>query len=287
MYSFLEVKTKDASFDEALFHIIPVAFESSLSLNGRGTARGPEAIIKASQKLELYDGVSTSASDAGIHTVSAMECCSGAERILASTQRLVSSSIKKDKIPIIIGGEHTVTIGAVDALKELHEDFGIIQFDAHADLRDNFEGTRLSHACVMRRVHERDVPFYQVGVRSLSSEEAEFRKENGIPHLDAREIYASNKKELVLPDNFPKKVYVTIDIDVMDPSVVSSIVTPVPGGILWYDMLHFLQTISENFEVIGFDCVELAPTGSDHASPFAATQLIYNFMGMIARSSGY
>lgn len=282
MRSFLKEDITPTSPEDGLFHVIPVAYEASFS-HGRGTAKAPEAILHASKKLKLFDGISTDAVDSGIYTASAMECCGDAQTILNTITRSVTSTLNHEKIPVIIGGEHTVTLGAVDALQEKGEEFGIIQFDAHADLREEHEGSPYSHACVMKRILDREVPFYQVGVRAISEEEYTLREECKIPYLDARQIYGAEKRQFTIPDSIPEKVFVTIDIDALDPSVVASTGTPVPGGILWYDMLNFLQTIVHEREVIGFDLVELTPTKDDRASTFAATQLIYSFMGMIAR----
>lgn len=285
MLSFLEEDRIPASKEDALFHVIPVPYEESVSY-GKGTGNAPEEILKASQQLELFDGVSTDAIDAGIYTSPAMECCETPQRVLESLTRIVSNTLKLGKIPVILGGEHTITVGPVDALLKESEPFGIVQFDAHADLRDVYERSPYSHACVMKRIHDRGVPMYQVGTRAICKEEHEFRQAHNIPYLDAREIYGREKKEFKIPDSIPEKVFVTIDIDGMDPSVVSATGTPVPGGIQWYDMLEFLQTIVDEREVIGFDCVELAPNEHDIASTFATTQLIYSFMGMIARKRG-
>lgn len=282
MKSFLEEDIAPASKEDAQFHVIPAPFEESVSY-GTGTAKAPEAILDASQQLELFDGISSDAIESGIYTAPAIENCGTPETVLKSISNKVESTLKMNKIPVVLGGEHTVTLGAVDALLAQGVKFGVVQFDAHADLRETYEGSPYSHACVMKRIFDRKVPFYQVGVRALCKEEYEFRKAEGIPHLDAREIYGPEKKPFVIPDSIPQKVFVTIDIDGLDPSVVSATGTPVPGGIQWYDMLAFLQTIVAEREVVGFDCVELAPQKGNIASTFAATQLIYNFMGMIAR----
>jgi agmatinase len=284
MYSFLEEDIPPAQPEAAQFHIIPVAFEASVSY-GKGTANGPQAIINASQQLELFDGISCDAALSGIYTAPAMECCGDAEMILSSLKRSVSSVLMQGKLPVVLGGEHTITDGVVEALTDFHDEFGIIQFDAHADLRDQYGGSKFSHASVMRRVHERGVPIFQVGTRAVSEEEQLFRSEQEIPYLDARDLYGRDKQVFSIPKGFPKKVYVTIDVDGLDPSVIRSTGTPVPGGIGWYDILHFLETVVTEHDVVGFDCVELAPTEEDHASTFAAAQLIYNFMGMIARKN--
>lgn len=283
MIKFLEEDITPAKAEDALFHIIPVPFEDTVSYGG-GTGKGPNAILKASQQLELFDGVSTAAADAGIYTAPASECCAQTEMVLEAITRRVNRTLDLQKIPVVLGGEHTITMGTIQAYIDQGIEIGVIQFDAHADLRDTYDGTPYSHACVMRRVFEKNIPIYQVGTRAYCLEEHEFRMKHNIPYLDAKEIYGQDKKEFRIPDSFPKKVFVTIDIDGLDPSIVSATGTPVPGGIQWYDMLNFLQVIANEREIVGFDCVELAPQVGDHKSDFAATQLIYSFMGMIARS---
>lgn len=282
MLNFLGHEIPQSTPEEALFHIIPVPFEDTVSYGG-GTGKGPNAILKASQQLMAFDGVSTAAADAGIFTAPASECCAQTEMVLDSITRRVRKTLSIDKIPVVLGGEHTVTMGNIQAYIDEGIEIGVIHFDAHADLRYIYDGTPYSHGCVMRRIFEKDIPFYQVGNRAVSKEEYEFRTEKNIPNISAYDIYGPAKKEFQIPASIPEKVFVTIDIDVLDPSIVSATGSPVPGGLQWYDMLAFLQKIVSERTVVGFDCVELAPLENDHKSDFAATQLIYSFMGMIAR----
>lgn len=282
MFNFIGHEAPPSTPEEALFHIIPFPFEDTVSFGG-GTGKGPNAILKASQQLMAFDGISTAAVDAGIFTAPASECYERTEMVLESITRRVRKTVSKDKIPVVLGGEHTITQGCVQAFIDEAIDIGVIHFDAHADLRFSYDGTPYSKACVMRRIFEKKIPFYQIGSRAVSLEEHEFRLEHKIPYLSAIDIYGQQKKEFQIPDSIPEKVYVTIDIDVLDPSIVSATGSPVPGGLLWYDMLAFLQKIVDERTVVGFDCVELAPLENDRKSDFAATQLIYSFMGMIAR----
>ena len=162
----------------------------------------------------------------------------------------------------------------------------MIQFDAHADLRKEYEGSKLSHACVMRRVvEELQIPLYQIGFRSFSQEESEFMASEKIPGIPAGTAVIESVTSIELPIDFPEKVFVTIDIDSLDPSILPATGTPVPGGLSWYQILSMLQSIVDQREIIGFDVVELAPIPGLHFCEFTAAQLVYQVMGMISRKN--
>ncbi len=266
----------------SLFHVIPVPLEKSVSYGG-GTAKGPSAILDASQQLEIYDG-SGCPSLEGIFTHRALSCRGSIEKVLDKIAAATKEISADNKVPVLLGGEHTVTVGAVRGLVEAGKNFGVVQFDAHADLRDSYEGSRYSHACVMHRIHDLQVPFLQVGVRSLSPEEVDFRRENSICSIDAAEIYRKGIPEKILPRGFPSEIYVTFDVDGLDPSVISATGTPEPGGILWWQAMKMLEKISTEARIVGFDVVELAPRKKDHVSDFAAARLVYNLMGYVQLS---
>jgi agmatinase len=274
MKKFLESEIPDRPAEECLFHVIPAPYEKTVSY-GKGTAKGPEAILAASCQLEAHDGVSCPC-ERGIFTYEPA-------RSLGEIEAAVARVLQQDSIPVVLGGEHTVTCGALRALKQAGAVFGIVQFDAHADLRDTYEGDRFSHACVMRRAVELDIPLFQIGVRSLSPEETELRETMNIPHLDGYEIGCSGIPGKLLPDGFPEQVYVTFDADGLDPSIMPSTGTPEPGGLTWFQTFKCLEQITASRTVIGFDFVELAPIETLHAPDFLAARLIYNFMGLISR----
>lgn len=268
--------------ENALFHIIPAPMEQSVSY-GRGTGGGPAAILKASYQLEtLTCGVIPS--DEGMYTAPFIDCGGPAPEVIDRIRKCVSYSLDHGAIPILLGGEHTVTCGAIAALAEHGEDFGVIQFDAHADLRDTYEGSKYSHACVMRRVHERGIPIYQIGTRSYSLEERDYRAQEAIPHLDAETIWR-NGHNLTLPGDFPKKVYITFDLDGLDCSIMAATGTPVPGGLSWYQAMWMIEQIMESRICTGFDVVELAPHEQYHSPDFLAAQLTYNMMASITKSA--
>ena len=278
MKKFLESEIPDLPEAECLFHIIPAPYEKTVSY-GQGTAKGAEAILEASYQLEAFDGHGCPC-EQGIFTHEAAQT-------LKEIEASVSKVWKSGKLPILLGGEHTITYGALKALKEGGEEFGIVQFDAHADLRDTYNGDKFSHACVMRRALELDIPLFQIGVRSLSAEEAKLRQEQGIPHLDGYEIGNEGLPKNILPRGFPKRVYVTFDVDVLDPSIMPSTGTPEPGGLNWFQTFQCLGNIVETKTVIGFDVVELAPIKNLHAPDFLVARLIYNFLGLIERAHSF
>lgn len=267
--------------EEALFHIIPAPYEKSVSY-GRGTARGPGAILESSQYLELFDGIGIPA-EKGIHTCRPIDCEGSANVVLQRISEAVSSVLRLGKIPVLLGGEHTVSAGAFRALKNHCGDFGIIQFDAHADLRDTYEGTPHSHACVMHRALDLHIPMYQIGVRSLSYEEHLLRDQRKIGRRDASTIHADGIPEDILPPDFPDAIYITFDVDAFDPSVMPATGTPEPGGLNWRQTFQALESVMRGRNAIGFDVVELAPIPGIHASEFTMARFIYNLFGIISR----
>lgn len=282
---FLAEEEPETRPEKSLFHVIPVPLETSVSYGG-GTAGGPSAILEASQQLEAWDGESFPL-DRGIHTTAAVDCTGTAEEILGRIEKQVSQSLEFKALPIVLGGEHTVTLGALRALKARENQvFGIIQFDAHADLRDTYQGDRFSHACVMRRaMDDLGLPLFQIGIRALCREEHDLRRERKIPFLDPGAVSRGEIPDPLLPPGFPENIYITFDVDGLDPSVIRATGTPVPGGIGWYDALMLLERVVSGRKVIGFDVVELAPVSGDHASDFAAARLVYAIMGLIRRKA--
>jgi agmatinase len=283
---FLESEQDGANPGEPLFRVIPVPLEQTVSY-GCGTGRGPAAILAASQQLEVWDGFSEPLA-AGIATEPAVDCTGDTQAVLARIAAAVRAAVGNKAIPVILGGEHSVSLAPIRALAATcPEPIGIIQIDAHADLRDSFEGSPFSHACVMRRaLEECGCALMQFGVRALCREEVRYRLEQQVQHLDGREIGGVNLKEFSLPATFPHRIYLTIDVDGLDPSVIGATGTPVPGGPGWYDTLIFIERILAGRRLLGFDLVELAPRPGDHGSDFAAAQLVYAVMGMVARNLG-
>jgi agmatinase len=271
--------------DSALFHVIPVPLERSVSY-GKGTQDGPAAILEASQQLEAWDGRSTPL-ELGIHTTDFVDCSGELQQVLQRVRQRTAVALETGKIPVLLGGEHTVTLGALEAVRAFFpEPVGLFQLDAHADLRESYEGSRFNHACVGRRAHaDLGMELFQFGVRALSLEEATYREKHGIAHLDAAAFCQSESRETwSLPSAVPDRIYLTLDVDGLDPSVIRATGTPVPGGPGWHETLAVIEKVIRGRTVVGFDVVELAPRPEDHTSSFAAALLVYSVMGLIQRN---
>jgi agmatinase len=280
--SFLASELGETDPDEALFHVMPVPYEKTVTY-GTGTAKGPSAILTASQQLELFDGVGIPA-DMGIFTQAPLNCEGLPETVLGELSEQVKDLVGRRKIPVILGGEHTLSVGALGGFGLFSHPVGVVQFDAHADLRDTYEGSPYNHACAMRRVLDYGFDLFQIGVRSLSLDEAVFRRDHQIGHLDAMDIAGSGVPSSILPDDFPMNIYISVDVDSLDPSLMPATGTPEPGGLTWFQMAEALKTIISGRNVVGFDVVELAPIHGFHSAEFTVARLIYNTMGFISRN---
>ena len=269
---FLGLDIPPSSYEEARIHIIPVEMEKSVSYGG-GAAAGPRAILEASLQLEAFDEGAVPG-QAGIYTHAPLACRAAAvEEDLAEIAAAVEKTLRNNGLPVLLGGEHTITLGALRAIAARGDRFGVVQFDAHADLRDSYEGDRFSHACVMRRVHEMEIPFVQIGIRSLSEAEDVFRRQHAIHVWDAARLYQQGIPAEVLPRDFPEQIYITFDVDCFDASVMPATGTPEPGGLTWYQVLDLLHRVAAAI-------VELAPIPGLHACDFTAAKLVYKLMGL-------
>ncbi len=266
----------------ARFHVIPVPYEKTVSY-GHGTAAGPAAILRASAQLEVFDGKSSPAED-GIFTAAPVDVSGNAEQALANIRAAVARSLENPKaIPIVLGGEHTISSAVVAAVAEKHGRIGVVHFDAHCDLRDTYDGTKWSHACVMRRIHEAGIPLFQIGTRSYCKEECDYRAENGIGFIDAEKLARVGVEAVMLPANFPEKIFISFDIDALDSAVMPATGTPCPGGLSYWDALRLVEKFTLSHKCVGCDLVEFAPIPNLHFCDFAAAQLAYGLMGCISR----
>ena len=255
--------------------IIPVAYDGT-STWVKGADKGPEAIIDASANMELYDiETDSEVYKQGIFTETPIEGAISTREMVEAVVENVKYYLGKGKFIIVIGGEHSVNIGSVKAHAEKYDDLTVLQLDAHTDLRDEYNGSKYNHACVMARAKE-VCPIVQVGVRSMDASEKNFIDSSRI--FFAKDIHNNTDwiKRVIsmLSDN----VYITIDLDVFDPSIMPSTGTPEPGGLLWYDVLVLLKTVSTKKNVVGFDVVELCPDGRNKAPDFLAAKLIYKLL---------
>ncbi|MFC1571640.1 agmatinase [Candidatus Margulisiibacteriota bacterium] len=269
---FLEIEDKYADLKKAKFVVVPVPYEATTSY-GQGTKNGPAAILRASQYVENFDeelGYEPVAKF-GIHTLGTINL-----KLLTSN---VQTILQKGKIPIVLGGEHSITPLAVKAMAKKFKDLSVLQLDAHADLRDKYKGRKDSHACVMRRVLE-ICPAVQVGLRSVSREGYQFAKrKKQLEKMHWAGKLESNQKII---DRLSDNVYITIDVDVFDPSVVPATGAPEPGGLGWYKVLNILAEVCKAKNVVGFDVVELSPRKGDIASDFTIAKLIYKLISYIS-----
>lgn len=280
---FLGSEIADSPAGQAAFHVLPVPLEKTVSYGG-GTRLGPASILEASWQLELWDGQSRPA-DLGIHTCPAVDCSTGPEQVIDSIARATQAIVEVGAMPVVLGGEHTVTYGVIQGLLRAGvRDIGVVQIDAHADLRDAYEGDPLSHASVMRRIVDLGVPLYQLGIRAFCEEEREARRRYGVRFQDAEELVVKGITAIALPDDFPGNVFFTLDIDGMDPSVFPSTGTPVPGGLGWYQTLALFESVARQRRIVGFDIMEFAPIAGFHAYDFAAALLCYKMMGIAQRT---
>lgn len=280
MLSFLASEFKPAAAKAANYQVIPAPMELSVSY-GSGAKRGPAAILAASQQLEaeLYGLKPTR-----IHTQKPVSPTKprDAASWLDAIERAVAQSLIDESVPVLLGGEHTVTLGAARAFKDLGRDVGFVQFDAHADLRNEYEGSPLSHACVLRRVHELGFPLLQIANRAVSREEIDYRTANrkAITAYDAIDIADGKFPHDFIPRRFPKQIYITFDVDGLDSSLMPATGTPAPGGLFWYDTVRILRELAEHRTIVGFDVVELAPIKGLHHADFTAAVLTQLLMGL-------
>lgn len=279
---FLGSEIEQPQPESARFHVIPVPYERTVSYGG-GTGAGPSAILKASWQLEEWDGQSRPCDD-GIFTCDPVDCSGATETVMTQISDATALALNSGALPLVIGGEHSVTGAVIEGLLAAGErDFGVIQIDAHADLRHAYEGDLRSHASVMKRVVEKGIPLLQLGIRAYCEEEIDARKAYAVQHIDADQLVPQQINEIQFPADFPKKVFFTLDVDGLDPSVFPSTGTPVPGGLGWYQTLALFESVARQRKIIGFDLMEFAPIKGFHAYDFAASLLIYKLMGIIQR----
>jgi len=277
------VDAENPRLEDAKFVVIPVPYDLTSTYQA-GSRKGPAAILEASSNMELYDEELCGETYlAGIHTTDPLEVdARGPEAMVKVVHREVAKVLSSGKIPVVLGGEHSVTIGAVQAAKEMYPSLSVLQLDAHADLRDSYQNSSFSHASVGRRIFE-ICPLVQVGVRSMSREEASFIEEKKVRTFSPDFIINDPDPVKKVCENLSKDIYITLDLDVLDPSVMPATGTPEPGGVLWNDLIHLIRGVSESCTIRGFDIVELCPIPGMIAPDFTAAKLAYRIMGYINR----
>ncbi len=285
---FLDVPPELRAWDNARFAVLPMPYDATCSY-GVGTRHGPAAIIAASHQVEWYDEeLGVEACYHGIATLRPTEpVASGPEAQIEAFAQQARAIVAADKVPVGLGGEHSVSFALYQALSERWPDLAVLQIDAHLDLRPSYHGTSASHACVMRRMLNAGAHTVQVGIRSGSEEEWSLVRERGLAVYRAQDLAtlpASEWAAAVLGELPEGPLFVTVDLDGFDPSVIPGTGTPEPGGLGWWQGLALLRAIFEARPVVGFDVVELEPQAGSRVSDFAAARLVYKLMGYQLRS---
>ncbi len=264
--------------------ILPVPYDGPTSYMS-GTRLGPRAIITASQSMELYDEELGAFYEHGIHTLPDLEVLADAKSMIDRVHDAVAWGLELDKTMITLGGEHSLTSGPVRAYAKKYPKLSVLHFDAHGDLRMELSGTKWSHGCVMRRVREM-VPAVQVGIRSISEEEAELISEQDWPVFSARKTKNMKGEYAPIVEALTDDVYITVDLDCFDPATVPGVGTPEPGGLDWYELTGIVAQVAKKKRIVGFDIMELMPLGGQVRSDFLAARLTYRLWGWSLVSQG-
>ncbi|RLG12507.1 MAG: agmatinase [Candidatus Nanohalarchaeota archaeon] len=265
-----------SGYDESKVVVVPVGFEGTVTY-GKGSGNGAAAIIEASGNMELYDeecGVNPS--EKGIHTVDAVKVSSkGVLKVIEEVRGVVEKAVCDGKFPVVLGGEHTVCLGGIKGMKG---EFSVLCIDAHADLRDKFDGSKYNHACVMRRAFEFCGHVVLAGVRSLCEEEREFIDDEKICVFYARDMVDGRDWISKVVDSLRDDVYVSFDVDALDPSFMPATGTPEPGGVSYYDVIALLLEVAKRRRIVGFDVVELAPVENLRFCEYTAAKIVYKLL---------
>lgn len=278
--NFLGLTDDETRYADAAGVVVPVPYERTVSY-GSGTANGPAAILEASAYVELYDEVLREEPYrmGGIHTMAPVAGVDEPAALLDLLRETAAALFSDGKFPIFLGGEHTITTGPVRAATAAFEDLSVLQLDAHADLRDEYQGTPWSHACVMRRVYDLGVPVVPVGIRAVSAEEVEFIHEHDLPVFWSHRIAHGYEWMETALTALSDTVYITFDVDFFDPSLLPATGTPEPGGGFWHETLQFLGRVFMHKRIVGMDVVELAPIPGFHAPDFVIARLVHRCFG--------
>jgi agmatinase len=276
---FGESENMIAAYKEAAIVFLPVPFDATSSWE-KGADKAPDAIFNASAQLEYYDILTDrEVFRRGMHTLPYVNTNQNTEGVISDVRAAVERVLTDKKFPVVIGGNHSVSIGAIQAVcAHYGEGLSVVQLDAHADLRQEYEGSSLNHACVMARAGECTKDIFQIGIRSMSKEEKEAIHPERV--FFAHEMYDKDCWIENLTDQLAKNVYITIDLDVLDTSVMPATGTPEPGGLQYQQLIKLLAAIADKSNIVGFDVVELAPVTGLHAPDFLTAKLIYQTISL-------
>jgi agmatinase len=282
---FLGMRAEEAPLTKARVAVIPSPFDQTTSYMP-GTRFGPRAILEASRQVEFYDEeLDREPYEIGVATLEPIEIePADMEAGLRALEAVVAEVAAQGKIPLTLGGEHSLTIAPVAALRERYPGLSVLQLDAHLDLRDSYQGTKLSHASVMRRIRDLGVPTVAVGIRAVSREEADYVHAERVPVFLGREIRRDGLDVDAILTELGNPVYITVDLDAFDPAYVPGVGTPEPGGLTWDEGLRLLRAVCERRQVVGVDVVELCPIPGQIVSEFFAAKLVHKIIGYLGLS---
>lgn len=264
-----------AKLEKAKVVLIPVPYDGTSTWQ-KGADKGPQAFLDASENMELYDiETDTEVYQQGVFLADAVTENSSPEAMVDAVHQATKRYIKKNKFVTIFGGEHSISIGTIRAFNEMYPNLTVLQLDAHADLRKEYEGSKCNHACAVYEASQ-TTNLIQVGIRSMDAIEKTVMDEDKT--YFAHEMVEDSTWMDSAIDQMTDNVFITIDLDVFDPSIMPSTGTPEPGGLLWYETLDFLRQIFEEKNVVGFDIVELCPNKDEKSSDFLAAKLYYKML---------
>jgi len=281
--NFLAIKNKYSNYENSLIAILPAPYEATTSY-GKGTAKGPDAILNASHYVEFFDEELNRelCFEKGITSIKKIDFKGKkGETALDLIYKIVDALIKDKKFVVTLGGEHSISTAPIKAHFDNFKNLSVLHFDAHSDLRNSYEGSKYSHASFAARIAEFTSDITQVGIRAQCKEEYEFIKQKGIRTFYAYQIrngvYGNNwQKEVV--KTMKKNVYITFDVDYFDPSIMPKTGTPEPNGFFWNETIQLFKLLSESHNVVGFDVVELAPDKSNPFPDFLTAKLVYKML---------
>ncbi|MHC4548115.1 MAG: agmatinase [Planctomycetota bacterium] len=270
--------------ERARFVLVPVPYEKTTTYR-RGTAAGPAALLEASQQVELFDEETrVEPLRDGLALLEPVAVDATPDVLATRLAEVVGPHLRAGRIVGCLGGEHSLSLGPIRAAARHHPGLGVLQIDAHPDLRDTYEGTRYGHGCVMRRVLEcgEVARLVQVGLRAVSEEDDEvLRTEPRVRPFFAHDLAGRPWVEAVV-EACPEEVYLSVDLDGLDPSVVPGTGTPEPGGLGWWETLRLLRAVGARRRVVAFDLVELVPEPASPVSAYAAAKLLFKILAYLA-----
>jgi len=275
MRTFAGIPEEYGEFESSKIVVVPVPYDGT-STYGKGADKGFEAMMDASENMELYDiETGTEVYRQGIYVAPKVTEDASPEEMCDEVEKVIDSFLKWDKLVVLFGGEHSVSIGAIRAFKKKYKNLSVLQLDAHSDLRPEYNGSACNHACAMHAA-SKNTNLVQVGIRSMDTVELPFVKEENF--FTMYKINANPNWMDAVIDRLGEEVYLTIDLDVFDPSIMPSTGTPEPGGLYWYDVITLVRKLIEKKKLVGFDIVELAPSENNPAPDFMAAKLLYKIL---------